>query len=414
MSQIAKRRKQIIDFGNSVEYRELSAYYSQPNTFRIAGWSRHEETHNNIIAWLLNPSSNHGLGDLGLRKLFETLALICDSLPHAIGKLPTSLSGALTVGNYALSNVTVTREKHVGVGRLDIYIEGVIENHSFCLAIENKVKSTESDAQTERYHAAITNSTSCPEFFLGIYLTPLNNREYEALVTPECVSKDFIQLNYQYLANYVITPCLNAAPVNLKSYFSEYLLALGLPELKQKKGDIIMAINHEERELLSRFWGAHKNLLLAALSTLVVSDILEEEELDSVEEALAPLSSSRRDSTRYSWKFLDGAGGVNLAKNRLVLEVVAHHAQTKAPLALSQLKAAFPDELGPSGFGIVETLSQATPDNFKGHKRYMTNDDQIVHLADGPAAVCNQWRADNLPRFIANAAKLGYEISSTG
>ena len=306
MNQVAKRRKQIIDFGNSVEYRKLAAYYAQPNTFRIAGWSRHEETHSNIIAWILNPANNHGLGDLGLRKLFEALALICDTLPHAMGKLPTDLSNNFTVGSYTLSGISVIREKYIGVGRLDIYVEGYIENRSFCLVIENKVKSSESDAQTERYRVAINDAPSRPEIFLGIYLTPLGNREYEALNEPQCEAKDFIQLNYQYLADYVITPCLNAAPDSLKSYFSDYLLSLGLPELRQQKGDIVMAINQEERALLSNFWAAHKDLLLAALSTLISDDILEEDELDNVQDALAPLTATKRDKTRYRWKFQGG------------------------------------------------------------------------------------------------------------
>ena len=94
-------------------------------------------------------------------------------------------------------------------------------------------------------------------------------------------------------------------------------------------------------------------------------------------------------------------GGVNLPKSRLVLEIVTHYAAENGPLTLAKLKEIFPDELQGGTFGVVAPLPAAAPSNFKGHKRYYTDEAGI--LPDGPPAVCTQWRADNILKFIAHA-----------
>jgi hypothetical protein len=312
--------KKILDFNNSAEYNDLAAYYSQPSIFSALGVSRHENTHSNFLAWLLTPrpkKNDHGLGDLPLRKLLETLALVCNQLRHAFGKLEPNIINAFITGGYTLSNITVEREKYLdAASRLDIYIEGnaLIDGSDYPLrlALENKVLSTEHDTQTERYQTALNHPVSRPEIYLGIYLTPLANQIYESLDEPQCASKDFVQLNYQYIADFLITPCRNIAPDNIRRYLDEYLLALGLPELRQNKGDIIMAISKEERDLLSRFWDSHKDLLIAAMLSMVDSDAIEDDEREVVQKAsLALKDASERDTARFTWVF---RGGVELTQ----------------------------------------------------------------------------------------------------
>ena len=102
-------------------------------------------------------------------------------------------------------------------------------------------------------------------------------------------------------------------------------------------------------------------------------------------------------------------GGKNLPKNRLVLEVVAHYAAERKFFSLPDLKNIFPDNIQGT-FGVVASLDDANAENAKGYKRYFT--DNAIHLEDGPVAVCNQWRADNLAAFIDCAQKLEYEITA--
>jgi len=414
------RNKQIIDFVNSVEVKHLNEYYSQPSIFGALGVSRHENTHSNFLAWLLTPKptrNDHGFDDLPLRKLLEALALVCGSLKHATDKLEPNVANAIISGGYSLSNITVEREKHIGVGRLDIYIEGTIAldgaEYPLRLVIENKIKSTEHDSQTGRYQEALNRSISRPGIFLSVYLTPLNNRDYESLDAPECEAQDFIQLNYQYLVNYVITPCRDQAPEgSIKKYLDEYLLALGLPELRQDKGDIIMAVSKEERDLLSRFWDRHKDLLMAAIVTIGDHVPLDDAEHKIVSEASQAIEKAvQRDITRYSWGFSGKKGNSNLPKNRLVLEIVGHYAAKHPTITLDELKQIFPDTIQGGTFGVFAPIELADSSNFKGHKRYYT--EEAISLTDCSVAVSNQWRAENISAFIDCAEQLGYKISSS-
>ncbi len=417
MSALSQRQKQILDFGNSPETKELEVYYAKPSIFSALGVSRHENTHSNFIAWLLTPKpvkNDHGLGDMPLRKLLETLAFICSSMPHAKGKLPLETANAIIAGAYTLSDIRVEREKYIGNGRLDIYLEGTIVigdvPQPLRIVIENKVKSSEHDSQTGRYQEALKQSVSCPGIYLSVYLTPLNNREYERLESPECECKDFIQLNYQHLANLVITPSRDlASDERIKRYLDEYLHALGLPEIRQDKGDIIMAISKEEQDLLSRFWDKHKDLLMAALLSIGNYLPLEETEHKIVSEASQTLQNAvQRDLTRYTWKSL-GKAGKNLPKSRLVLEIVTHYVNNHRSIALAELKMVFPDELQGGTFGVVAPLDAA---NAKDPARYYIK--EVLNLSDGPVVVCNQWRVDNIQVFIESAQKHGYTIGSTG
>ena len=316
MNSLSARKKQIIEFGNSPEFKDLNEYYSRPSIFSALGVSRHENTHSNFLAWLLTPEperNGHGLGEMPLRKFLETLVLAC-TLPHSAGKLPPDLSDAITTGAYGLSGITVEREKHIGVGRLDIYLKGTIlfdnEEHPLTLVIENKVKSSEHDAQTERYMEALRPSISDREIFIGVFLTPLANFEYEDLDAPECSAKEFIELNYQYLTDHVIEPCLNMTPEgSVKNYLSEYLLALSLPETRQDKGEIIMSISKEEKELLTKFWDRHKDLLTAVMLSIGDFVPLEDGEAEIVKKASSAIKNAvQRDLSRFSWAF-SGAGG---------------------------------------------------------------------------------------------------------
>lgn len=410
MNSLSKLQKQIIDFGNSVEFKELDAYYSQPSIFSALGVSRHENTHSNFLAWLLTPKpekNDHSLGDIPLRKFLETLALAC-TLPHSAGKLSPELSGAITTGAYTLSNIVVEREKHIGVGRLDIYLEGNIafdgSEYPLTLIIENKVKSREHDAQTGRYLEALRSPVSRPGIFLSVFLTPLPNREYERLGEPTCEAKEFIELNYQYLADYVIEPCRDTAPEgSVKRYLSEYLLALSLPETRQDKGEIIMAISKEERDLLARFWDKHKDLLTAAMLSIGDCVPLEDDEAEVMQKASQALKDAvQRDLSRFSWQF-SGGGGVNRSKRQLVQEVIAYYALVNPDLTVSELCEKFP--------GAVASLEVAKT---KSAACYNLSEDKLIKCADGYAAVYNQWHKNNIAAFIAHAEKLGYIISSTG
>jgi hypothetical protein len=403
MNDYAALVKRVAEFGDSAELIRLSAYYAQPSIFSALGVARDEQTHSEFLAWLLTPTARHGLGDLPLRKLLSTLAVVCGALRHGRGRLPTTMLSTLLAGTYALSGVTVKREKAISGGRADVYLRGELsaadKRLPFQLLIENKVKSTERAEQTRRYQAFLDDSP----LSLGVYLTPLNNRSYEALDEPECAGKRFIQLNYQYLADRVLEPCLAAAKEPLvAAYIKAYLLVLGLPETRQNRGDVIMAISKQERELLADFWAKHSELIIAALHAVVDSDTLEEDDRAAVKSALDTISKPTFDYTQYEWIYggeLRGPAG----KGRTVLHIISHYANNHEECSLGDVKAVFPDSLI-STLGVAAN-ADAIPASYQ--KRYFAD---VISLRDCAARVCSQWTLANFERFIKYAEIAGYTI----
>ena len=205
---IIKIKEDIINLVNSAEYQELYSYYSQSSFFNILNISRKETVHSEFLAWLFNPKANHELDDYAIRKLLETLALIVNKFQktNKENKFPLEIEDIIISGNYDIENVIVQREKNAGgSGFIDIHIELdiILQNEplQLSLVIENKVKSREGDKQTTRYY-----EWSKKEYHktIFVYLTPLSNAEFENLSEPECECKNYIQLNYQYIVDYIV------------------------------------------------------------------------------------------------------------------------------------------------------------------------------------------------------------------
>jgi hypothetical protein len=96
------------------------------NPFEVIERKRCEQTHSNILAWLLNPDEAHGLGDTFLRS-FVTRVFSAE--------LGTT-EGALVV-----------REGRFNNGQCDI----VVKNDDWVVVIENKLYAPEWNDQTVRY-----------------------------------------------------------------------------------------------------------------------------------------------------------------------------------------------------------------------------------------------------------------------
>ena len=156
--------KQIEDLENFLldnpELEKLEASLSQFNVFEILKMVNSEIRHSNVLAWLLNPSENHGLGDYFLKQFLRYFVVENKSaLEEQISLFDLEL--------FTYSNVEVRREwKNIDILLLIDEIP-----HKIAVAIENKIKSTEHSNQLQRYRNIVKH-----EFHdyikLFIFLTP--------------------------------------------------------------------------------------------------------------------------------------------------------------------------------------------------------------------------------------------------
>ncbi len=130
------------------------------NLFETLGYQRLEDTHSNILAWLLNPEEAHGLGDAFLRAFLERV--------FNIKNLPANFP------------VKVFREKQKGKNRYDIVIEG----ENWWLIIENKIDSNELKDQTKRYADDWKRRGKLGKNVFLAYLSPTGKQPESRCFTP--------------------------------------------------------------------------------------------------------------------------------------------------------------------------------------------------------------------------------------
>ena len=140
---------------------ELSKWQDDFNIFEILKISRAEIRHSNVLAWLMNPKENHGLGDKVLRGIFQYLA-----------KIPSNINESLelmTMDNYSFS---VRREWK----NIDILLFS--EKAKCVICLENKIDSKENkgnddkDGQLKKYQKIIEKDFSKYNKKYFIFLTP--------------------------------------------------------------------------------------------------------------------------------------------------------------------------------------------------------------------------------------------------
>ena len=122
-------------FINNEAYLRLSSLLNRFNPIKVMGMERMEIRHSAILAWLLDPSENHHLGDSVLR------AFISEALK---GQTGTAIS-ALDVLTTDLSNAMVYREWR----NIDIVIAE--PDLHWIFVIENKIDSVQHGNQLKRY-----------------------------------------------------------------------------------------------------------------------------------------------------------------------------------------------------------------------------------------------------------------------
>ena len=134
----------------------LSEWTGKFNLFDILKISRVEIRHSNMLAWLINPSENHGLGDGVIRGIIQFVT--------------TNMDDQDTFDNLLMDchDFSVQREWH------HIDLLAVSESNKFLVCIENKIDSGEHDNQLSRYRQQVIDSF--PGYkHMFVYLSPEGN-----------------------------------------------------------------------------------------------------------------------------------------------------------------------------------------------------------------------------------------------
>ncbi len=119
-----------------------------------------------------------------------------------------------------------------------------------------------------------------------------------------------------------------------------------------------------------------------------------------------PLIERKRDTTRYAFE------GAVYSKKGLVYAVVKRYVTDHPEISCTDLRLVFDKSLQGS-LGVVEKIDIAKQRGDAEYQvRFFTNEDEILHLRDGDMVVCTQWGIMNIPRFLAVAKRLGYQITS--
>lgn len=199
------------------------------NVFDVLKISRTEIRHSNVLAWLLNPNEDHGLGSGILKELVLTL------IKH--GHIRKD------VNNFLLSKyeaVTVYRERK----DIDVLIESAKDK--FVVCIENKIDTTDHSGQLNKY-SSIVNTDYPNHAKVLLYLTPNGD-----LPTEE-TNDNWACVDYACICN-CIENALKHASANAKIYdFIQYYIDI----LRRE----IMGENKDIKELCCEIYRQHKDVL---------------------------------------------------------------------------------------------------------------------------------------------------------
>lgn len=404
---IDKIRDEIIKFKNDPDSQKLESFYYSKSFSEILRVSRREISHSSFIGWLLNKAESHNLGDFPIRKFIDIILKFSDDKL----KSNTSIYNSFVTEDYDIERVNVEREKAIKkVGRLDIYVELTLlisdKKQNVKLIIENKVESKENNDQTNSYYNYYNSISRENEIVIYIYLTPISTLELIELEEPECNCKEFIQINYQSIVDYLIEPALaQNISDQTRNILKEYLKSLSQPSIDEEidghKQELIMALGTEERKLLSSFWNKNEKLILAALYAISSDPEQEEDTRNNVKEALTSLSSGK-DYTKYIFN------GNKYGKNRLVLAVVKDYVNNNPTITYEDLQVVFPNSL--QG---IETFTTETEAKQKKDRRNFIKKNELITLSNATIAVSTQWGIGNIEPFINHCKGMNIDIIKT-
>lgn len=259
---------------NDIEFKSLISKYEKPNCFNIMGNTRREEWHSNVVCWILNPKSNHGLGSYPLTLFFQLLE--------------QKSNDKYNVEEFEIPKLEFSTEHPIIKGRFDIFAE----NEKMVLIIENKVGSAENrnekegKYQTDVYYDYVERNMKDKKQRCYVYLSPISNNRAH--------NNHFECITYQELFDSVIFNCINLKKIKDETRYvlEQYALSLSghsnhmaytekikANEIYQKHKNAFDRIHSmmneidrdEETEKMYQKYGRYFNEILGAIGKPIIS-----------------------------------------------------------------------------------------------------------------------------------------------
>ncbi|WP_315078854.1 PD-(D/E)XK nuclease family protein [Acinetobacter guillouiae] len=227
-------------FINNHSLDKIHAYLNRFNPINVMKMSGQEIRHSNILAWLLDPSETHGLGDRFL-KSFLTEALRGE---YSKGGLT-----AVDIIQADLRNVEILREWQ----NIDIFL--LSRQNNFAIIIENKLNSKQHNGQLKKYIDKVKNTfkDSQPALKIkGIFLT-LHDEEAED-PSYACIGYDSICEILPWVMAVESSSLSKQVSVFIKHYIETIKEATGMSEELKEMEKLAKSLYRQNRKILDFIW----------------------------------------------------------------------------------------------------------------------------------------------------------------
>jgi hypothetical protein len=405
---IEKLRREIRNFNNDENVSKLESYYNSKSLPEIIGASRKELAHSSFLAWILNNTESHMLGVFPVKKLLEILVIYSKEKQLANHK---ELYNSIIISDFELDNIYIETERSIkNVGRLDIYIEANIKYldkvKKLKLIVENKVGTKEHSDQTTKYFDYYESIKEENDINFYVFLTPISSLELIDLETPECSCKEYIQINYQSVVDFILEPALSKNITDKTRFIiKEYLQSLSQPTLDKDdehyKQGLIMALGNDERNLLTKFWDKNQKLILATLYAISSDPEQEKDTRDSANQALTNLSTSSKDRSLCSIKYNGEVEVEKIKKSDIgysTIQILTKHGLINEN-SIEFLKA---DRT--ANHDLIKTLIEVTATEEK-YRRYRVNSEPELIYKGTEYYVVRNWGVGNIFQFMEKMSK---------
>ena len=136
--------KALLDFSvNNEDLDRLESLINAFNPIKVLGASDYEIRHSNVLAWLIDPNSHHGLGDTFFKNIL--LEILRSGTENGFPIIKAGLPLIEDVISSDFNDLQVLREW----GNIDIF--AISPSNNLLFVIENKVGASESDDQLTKY-----------------------------------------------------------------------------------------------------------------------------------------------------------------------------------------------------------------------------------------------------------------------